>query len=917
MPNPTPSILPLPSEVAAQIKSSTTIASLSIVVLGLLANSLDAHARRVDINVDLRRGAASIEDDGTGIPPGEFGEDGGLGKPYHTSKNNSLNVTHGKNGTFLHSLAALSILSITSHHAAHLSHATLILHHSRPAARLIPAPSHQHLSNREQGTRVGVQDLFGNMPVRVKQRTMGAEFGREDEKQLETLRKQIVGMLLAWHNPVSVTLRTAGSSKKLNIRGKEMAAISARSGDISSRSLDISFICSTLVQAGFIEPSDWDTWVKTSARTPWVTIKGAISLHPAPSKQTQFVSIGIRPINSETGSNILYDEINRLFALSSFGNQEAISDTENDSKARQSMDGRLKKDGFTNKQLRGGGKGVDRWPMFCIRIDIHKTKLCLEDNVDRFGEKPISSLIKVLGAMITSFLEENHFRPRARLGHRKQDMPTNPAAMGRSPSSWPSGATTQRSEAAHCTHAELDFSGWSRIKTGTGSKSSGASPTSSSLGCRTATAKGELSMAKGLSNNSMGAPQDLEASSTGVHDPVVNDVDEQTLEWRNPVSGATILVNARTGLVIPPRRLERPPSAPSDHSSSVLSRPDTNTFDGPYPNGRLTRSLSNLSVMPKAGSWSSELLKKWENPVFDTTEESIPQVSFDGPTIETSDALQGQRHYCSDLDIQKAFMQSSASFLGKLSKEGLNAARVVSQVDKKFILICVNRSSNTNNGEDAELLVLVDQHAADERIRVEGLLADLKASPIVLPKPLIFEIPTREHLLLSRLAPSFATLGVVYDLSPAAGSPKCKITVKALPAAIAERCRLEPKVLIELIRSESWKCEGGGGSLATNSCPQGLLDMLNSRACRSAVMFNDELTREECQTLIQRLGKCAFPFQCAHGRPSMVPVVDLGVGASLGVGEQAFGSQRIDLGTSNDDGGFGAAWRAWKSAGYE
>ena len=77
-----PSILPLPPEVAAQIKSSTTINSLSIVVLGLLANSLDADARRVDINVDLRRGAASVEDDGNGIPPKEFHEYGGLGKPH-------------------------------------------------------------------------------------------------------------------------------------------------------------------------------------------------------------------------------------------------------------------------------------------------------------------------------------------------------------------------------------------------------------------------------------------------------------------------------------------------------------------------------------------------------------------------------------------------------------------------------------------------------------------------------------------------------------------------------------------------------------------------------------------------------------------------------------------------------------------
>ena len=82
IPNTTPPILPLPPEVAAQIKSSTTVTSLTIVVLGLLANSLDADARRVDINVDWRRGAASVEDDGIGIPPKEFGEHGGLGKSY-------------------------------------------------------------------------------------------------------------------------------------------------------------------------------------------------------------------------------------------------------------------------------------------------------------------------------------------------------------------------------------------------------------------------------------------------------------------------------------------------------------------------------------------------------------------------------------------------------------------------------------------------------------------------------------------------------------------------------------------------------------------------------------------------------------------------------------------------------------------
>ena len=754
------------------------------------------------------------------------------------------------------------------------------------------------------------------MPVRVKQRIMATELGKEDEKQLETLKKQIVGMLLAWHKSVSVTLKSAEGSKKLSIRGRDVPIVCAVSGDSSFRKFDLPLICSILSQAGFIEPSDWDAWVKTSARTTWVTIKGAISLNPAPSKQAQFMSIGICPMNSEMGSNILYDEINRLFTLSSFGNQEDISNSENDTMARKSKDGRFKKDGLTNKQLRGGGKGVDRWPMFYIRIEIQDTKLCLKNDLDRLGEGTISSLVKVLGAMITSFLEENHFRPRARLGRRKQDTSTKPAAMGKTPNRRLLGPTINgpEEEPGTTTYVDHNFNAWSRIKTGRVSKSSGASPSLSSPGCRASTAKVELPMARDSSKTSTSGPQNLEAPSTAAEDLAVDLVDQQAFEWRNPVSGAIVLVNARTGLVMPRRHLERPATAPSELSPSVLSPSYPNTTYGSHPNRRLTRSLSNPIITPKEGLWSSELLKKWENPVFDTTEESIPLVSFEGPTIETSDILHGRRQCCSDLDIQKAFTQSSASFSAKLSKQALNAARVISQVDKKFILICVANSLKYSDRKDKELLVLVDQHAADERIRVESLLADLKASPTLLSKPLIFEIQAREHPLLSRLAPSFAALGIVYELSSPAGSPKCKITVKALPAAIAERCRLEPKILIELIRSESWKCEEerGGGSFPTKTYPQGLLDMLNSRACRSAIMFNDELTKEECETLIHRLADCAFPFQCAHGRPSMVPLVDLGVGAPLEDGQQAFGSQRMEIGAGDEDGSFGAAWRDCK-----
>ncbi|KAG5734738.1 hypothetical protein E4T56_gene19966, partial [Termitomyces sp. T112] len=42
-------------------------------------------------------------------------------------------------------------------------------------------------------------------------------------------------------------------------------------------------------------------------------------------------------------------------------------------------------------------------------------------------------------------------------------------------------------------------------------------------------------------------------------------------------------------------------------------------------------------------------------------------------------------------------------------------------------------------------------------------------------------------------------------------------------------------------------------------------------------MFNDSLGISQCEDLIRRLSATAFPFQCAHGRPSVVPLINLGM----------------------------------------
>lgn len=233
------------------------------------------------------------------------------------------------------------------------------------------------------------------------------------------------------------------------------------------------------------------------------------------------------------------------------------------------------------------------------------------------------------------------------------------------------------------------------------------------------------------------------------------------------------------------------------------------------------------------------------------------------------------------------------------------------------------------------MLVVIDQHAADERTRVEVLMAnfctssqDDKSSILTacLEKPLAFELSSNETNLLKAQQPHFARWGIFYEISDSTNhvdkrsnsrekSP-LQILVRGLPPAIIERCRSQPRLLIDLIRTELWKFEEGKFDHVINrpskvslvdtwveqihDCPQGIVDMLNSRACRSAIMFNDELTHSQCTELVKQLSRCRFPFQCAHGRPSMVPLIELESTACL-TGKEEAPTQS-----------FSAAFRQWK-----
>ncbi|RMD42168.1 hypothetical protein DV735_g2961, partial [Chaetothyriales sp. CBS 134920] len=250
---------------------------------------------------------------------------------------------------------------------------------------------------------------------------------------------------------------------------------------------------------------------------------------------------------------------------------------------------------------------------------------------------------------------------------------------------------------------------------------------------------------------------------------------------------------------------------------------------------------------------------------------------------------------------------SSASSSGAEDKE------LLGQIDAKFILAVVRQ-------DDSEpALLVIDQHAADERVKVEQLFLQLCVPEAVeLAVPLNFEVTAEEQNRLLDMRDYFADWAIRFEIDRG----KETISVTHLPSVIAERCRLEPRLLIDLVRKAVWSQDTSRSHTSAPSvdrgskeswmsklsrCPQGLVEMVNSRACRTAVMFNDVLGKEQCQTILRQLSACTFPFQCAHGRPSMTLLASFG---SFRVGSSE--ERHDDEADRHQD--FGTAYRKWCEA---
>ncbi len=163
--------------------------------------------------------------------------------------------------------------------------------------------------------------------------------------------------------------------------------------------------------------------------------------------------------------------------------------------------------------------------------------------------------------------------------------------------------------------------------------------------------------------------------------------------------------------------------------------------------------------------------------------------------------------------------------------------------------------------ENADGLVLVDQHAAHERILFEELRRRMEEQGVPSQKLLIsqtFELPPRDADWIEQNMPVLQKMGIGIE---SFGPNTFKID--SLPGFlnVTDGAQFMRKVIDDLKSTTDRSSALRLGE-----------EMIATTVCRHAVKANDPLRYLEVAKLIQDLLDCDLPYCCPHGRPTMIQI---------------------------------------------
>lgn len=182
-----------------------------------------------------------------------------------------------------------------------------------------------------------------------------------------------------------------------------------------------------------------------------------------------------------------------------------------------------------------------------------------------------------------------------------------------------------------------------------------------------------------------------------------------------------------------------------------------------------------------------------------------------------------------------------------LSEENRRKYRFIGQVFETYWLI-----------EFGDKLLMIDQHAAHEKVNYEHLMKQYREKNVVsqrLLPPIVLSLSGQEQSVLEENLEVFTDLG--FEVEEFGGS---EYALRSVPVDLYG-CQ-EKQMFLEVLDQLS---EGGNfGSIRV------IEEKIASMSCKAAVKGNNYLSQPEAEKLIDELLTLDNPYNCPHGRPTII-----------------------------------------------
>ncbi len=203
--------------------------------------------------------------------------------------------------------------------------------------------------------------------------------------------------------------------------------------------------------------------------------------------------------------------------------------------------------------------------------------------------------------------------------------------------------------------------------------------------------------------------------------------------------------------------------------------------------------------------------------------------------------------YQPDRPLMTDFTQETLFEKKVISQENRTKYQIIGQVFDTYWLV-----------QFEDKLYIIDQHAAHEKVKYERFMKQYHEKTLVtqnLMPPIIVSLTGREETILKEYAELFENLG--FEIEEFGGD---EYALRAVPVDLYG-CN-ERQMFLEVLDELS--------ELGPREGLKVVEEKIASMSCKAAVKGNNRLSREEAEKLIDELLTLENPYNCPHGRPTII-----------------------------------------------